>query len=82
METWEAINSVRVVRQFADRPLEPEAMERIVNAGRRTGSSKNEQRWAFIVISDRDHLRELSKVGRYAGHLADATVAVALVTPD
>ena len=26
-------------------------MERILDAGRRTGSSKNQQRWAFIVVS-------------------------------
>jgi nitroreductase len=82
METWEAINSVRVVRQFADRPLSAEHESRILNAARRTGSSKNEQTWAFIVIHDRDHLRELATVGRYADHLAGAAMAVALVTPD
>jgi nitroreductase len=82
METWKAINSVRVVREFADRPLAEEQVERIVNAGRRAGSSKNQQSWAFIVVRDRDHLRQLATVGRYAGHLAGATVAVALVTPD
>ncbi len=80
--TWEAIDSVRVVRAFTDRPLEPAALERILNAGRRAGSSKNLQRWAFIVCSDREHLRELSTVGPFAAHLAGATVAVALVTPD
>jgi nitroreductase len=82
METWHAINSVRVVRQFADRPLAEEHLDRIVNAGRRAGSSKNQQSWAFIVVRDREHLRQLATVGRYAGHLAGATVAVALVTPD
>jgi nitroreductase len=82
METWRAINSVRVVRQFADRPLAPEHLDRILNAGRRAGSSKNEQVWAFIVVRDRAHLRELAEVGRYAGHLAGAAVAIALVTPD
>ena len=82
METWKAINSIRVVRQFEDRPLAAEHLDRILNAGRRAGSSKNEQRWAFIVIRDRDRLRELGAVGRYAGHLAGAAVAVALVTPD
>jgi nitroreductase len=82
MDTWEAINSVRVVRQFDDRPLSAEHESRILNAARRTGSSKNEQTWAFIVIHDRDHLRELAAVGRYADHLADAAMAVALVTPD
>ena len=82
METWHAINSVRVIRDFADRPLSPEHEARILNAARRTGSSKNEQTWAFIVIHDRDHLRELAAVGRYADHLAGAATAVALVSPD
>lgn len=82
METWHAINSVRVIRDFADRPLSAEHETRILNAARRTGSSKNEQTWAFIVIHDRDHLRELTGVGRYADHLAGAAMAVALVSPD
>ena len=81
METWQAINTVRVVREFDPRPLEASEMDRILNAGRRTGSSKNDQVWAFLVVRDREHLKELAAVGRYAGHLAGATVAVALVTP-
>jgi nitroreductase len=80
--TWEAIDTLRTVRAFADRPLEAWALERILNAGRRAGSSKNLQRWAFIVCRDRDHLRELSTTGPWAGHLAGAAVGVALVTPD
>lgn len=81
METWTAINSIRVVRQFDERPLEPAHLDRILNAARRTASSKNRQDWAFIVVRDRGHLRELAEVGRYADHLAGATVAVALVRP-
>ena len=82
METWTAIDTIRVVREFADRPIEPEHLDRILNAGRRTGSSKNQQHWAFVVLRDRAHLGELAEVGKYAGHLARATVAIALVTPD
>jgi nitroreductase len=82
METWTAIDTIRVVRHFADTPIERAELDRILNAGRRTGSSKNEQTWAFIVLRDREHLRELATVGPYAGHLAGASVAVALVTPD
>jgi nitroreductase len=82
MSTWEAIASKRVVRDFADRPLDPDHLIRILNAGRRAASSKNLQRWDFIVCRDRAHLRELAAVGPYAGHLAGAAVAIALVTPD
>jgi nitroreductase len=79
---WRAISLKRAIRSFADRPLEPAHLERILHAGRRAGSSKNSQRWAFIVCRDRAHLRELSVVGPWAGHLAGASAAVALVTPD
>ncbi len=79
---WTAIASRRVVRAFADRPLESGHLERIVRAGRRANSSKNLQRWSFIVCLDREHLRELSTLGPWAGHLAGAAVGIALVTPD
>jgi nitroreductase len=81
MDTWQAINTVRVVREFSDEPISEHDLDRILNAGRRTGSSKNQQHWAFVVVRDREHLRELSAVGRYANHLAGATVAIALVRP-
>jgi nitroreductase len=82
VETWQAIDSIRVVREFDPRPIEQTHLDRIVHAGRRAGSSKNLQRWAFVVVRDRSHLEELSKVGPFAGHVAGASLAIALVTPD
>jgi nitroreductase len=79
---WEAVDSLRVCRDFAARPLEPWALERILDAGRRTGSSKNQQRWAFITCLERAHLARLATLGPWAGHLAGAAVAVALLSPD
>jgi nitroreductase len=81
MDTWDAINHVRVIRDFTDRPLAPEHLDRILNAARRTGSSRNQQLWAFVVVREREHLTELTGVGRYADHLAGAAAAVALVAP-
>ena len=82
ISVWDAVNHKRVVRRFADRPIESDDLVRILNAGRRAASSKNLQRWHFIVCRDRDHLRDLSQVGPWAGHIAGAAVAIALVTPD
>lgn len=81
MQTWQAINSVRVIREFDGRQIEAEHLDRILNAGRRTASSKNRQDWAFIVVRERKRLRELSKVGLYSDHLATAPAAIALVRP-
>jgi nitroreductase len=82
MDTWQAIDTTRAIRKFADRPLDPKHLARILDAGRRSGSSKNQQNWDFIVCTDRSHLTELAAVGPFAQHLAGAAVAVALVTPD
>lgn len=82
MDVLDAIHGLRVVRRFADRPIEPAHLDTILNAGRRASSSKNQQRWDFIVVTDRDRLRALGEVGAYAGHLAGAAAAIALVTPD
>jgi nitroreductase len=73
---------MRAVRSFADRPIEPAHLDRILKAGRRAASSKNSQRWAFVVSQDRGHLEELSKVGPFAGHIARAGAAVAIVIPN
>ena len=82
MDVWTAIRTKRMVREFEDRPLEPAHLERIVDAGRHAGSSKNKQRWDFIVVEDRSILRRLAEVGPWADHIAGAAAAVALITPD
>ncbi len=82
MNTWDAVRTKRAVREFSDRPIAPEDLERIVRAGTRAHSSKNQQRWAFVVIEDRATLAALSTAGPFAGHVAGAAVAIALVTPD
>jgi nitroreductase len=79
---WDAVRTRRAIRAFADRPLAPAELDRILQAGRRAGSSKNLQRWAFIVVQDRVTLAELAAVGPWAGHLAGAALGIALVTPD
>ena len=82
MDVRTAVGTKRAIRDFSDRPIDEETLTAILDAGRRAGSSKNLQRWAFIVCRDRAHLRELAAVGPWAGHLAGAVVGVALVTPD
>ena len=82
MDVRTAIATRRAIRAFADRPLDESDLATILDAGRRSGSSKNLQRWAFIVCRDRIHLAELARVGPWAGHIAGAAAAVALITPD
>jgi nitroreductase len=77
-----AVNRVRAIRHFAERPIDDGDLHAILDAGRRAGSSKNLQRWQFIVVRDRSRLAQLATVGDSAGHLAGAAAGIALVTPD
>lgn len=79
MTVSELIRTRRAVRQFTDEPLSPEAIRAILDAGRRAQSSKNTQPWHFIAIRDRATLHQLAQCGAYAGHLAGAPFAVALI---
>jgi nitroreductase len=82
MNVSEAIRTKRAVRKFQDKPLPEDVVQTILNAGRRSQSSKNEQTWHFIAIRDRSVLKALSECGTWAGHLAGAALGVAILTPD
>lgn len=80
METFQCIRTKRAVRKFTPTPIPQETLTRILEAGRWAGSAKNRQPWSFVVVRSRATLEGLSRCGPYAGHLAEASVGVALVT--
>lgn len=81
MQTWDAITSRRNVRTFTTQPVPQADLDQILEAGRRAPSSQNWQPWDFILITERQQLRELSAVFRGAQHVADAAAAIAVVAP-
>jgi nitroreductase len=82
VETWDAIRSRRDVRDFSDRPLAQDDLDRILEAGRRAPSSRNGQPWDFVVVTDREQLAGLAQVWRGARHVARSAATVALILPD
>ena len=82
MKVSEAIRTKRAIRKFQETPLPDDVVKAILNAGRRSQSSKNEQGWQFVAIRDRAILKELSECGQWAGHLAGAALGVAILTPE
>jgi nitroreductase len=82
MNVSEAIRTKRAVRRFREDALPEDVVKAILNAGRRSQSSKNEQGWQFIAIRDKSILKALSECGTWAGHLAGAALGVAILTPE
>src|ERR1700735_2053404 len=81
MQTWDAITSRRNVRSFADRPVPAEHLDQILEAGRRSPSSQNWQPWDFILVTDREQLRELARVWTGAGHVAGSAATIVVIGP-
>ena len=82
MNVSDAIRTKRAIRKFQDKPLPDDVIRALLNAGRRSQSSKNEQAWQFIAIRDKGILKALSECGTWAGHLAGAALGVAILTAD
>jgi nitroreductase len=81
VNVFEAISTRRDVREYRDDPIKPDDLDAILEAGRRSPSSSNEQRWDFVVVTDRSELRDLSTVWQGAKHVASSAATIALVAP-
>lgn len=73
------ILGLRVVRRFRPDPIPPAEMEAVLEAGRWTGSSKNRQAWAFVVVDDRAGLEHLAEAGDFTGPVRASAATVCLV---
>jgi nitroreductase len=67
------------VRRFSAEPIADDVLQDILEAARWTGSSKNTQPWHLIVVREKRTLETLGACGPFAGHLAGARAAIALV---
>jgi nitroreductase len=76
MEVFEAVRTALAVRAYQERPVPPEVIRRIVEAGRLTGSSMNGQPWHFIVVENRRTLEQLGGLARTGPYTAQAPLAI------
>ena len=78
MDPYLAIASKRDERVYADTPIPVEVRQRILDAGRLSGSSKNRQRWEFVVVSG-DKQADLAEAVYAPENVASAALVVAIV---
>jgi nitroreductase len=76
MEVFEAVRTILAVREYQDKPVAPETVRRIVEAGRLSGSSMNRQPWHFIVVQNRDTLQQLGALATTGPYIAQAALAI------
>ena len=79
MDAFLAVASRREVRRYADRPIPPEVEQRILEAGRVSGSSQNRQPWRFVVVASPE-ARERTAEAVWAGdNVRGAALVIAVI---
>jgi nitroreductase len=81
MDAIEAITTRKALRTFSPDPVEAEKLQRIIDAGRHAMSARNLQPWQFVVINDRNRIREIGELCA-TGRFVSAAPAAIVVLKD
>jgi nitroreductase len=75
MDVFEAIEKRKSTRSYQPTPVPKETVTKLLEAARIAPSAGNVQPWHFIVVTDADQRRALSK-GTFAKFLAEAPLVI------
>lgn len=75
MSIVDAILSRRSIRNFEKKEIPRNVLDQILEAGRLAPSAANKQPWHFIVVTDEEIKRELSK-GLFSRFIKDAPLTI------
>ncbi|HZX14770.1 MAG TPA: nitroreductase family protein [Thermodesulfobacteriota bacterium] len=80
MDTFECIRKRRDIRSYLKKDVQDDVIRKITEAGRLAPSAMNLQPWHFIVIKNKDMLKELGKFCISGRFIVDASFAVVVIT--
>jgi nitroreductase len=75
----EGMRSVRQVRQYTDEKVPEDVVKQILQVAQWTGSARNFQPWHFVVVTDKEQLRKISRLRDLINWLAGAPLGIAIV---
>lgn len=79
-DVWAALTSQRACRHFTADPVPSTLIDEVLNIARWTGSARNRQPWRFAVVTSSPVRQQLSRLGRYAQHVAHAPAVIAVAS--
>ncbi len=73
---FEAILARRSIREYQDKPVERELLEKMLQAAMAAPSAKNGRPWEFVVVTAREKMDAFRACMRYGKHNAPAAICV------
>lgn len=82
MDALEVLKKRRSIREYSDKEIPKEILEKIVEAARFAPTARNVQPWEFIVITQAATLKKFSELAENARFLAQAKACIAVFCAD
>lgn len=82
METLDAISQRASVREYLDKPVPKEMLEKLVDAGRRAPTARAVEPWEFIVVTQREVLDKLAGMISTGLFLKQSTACILIFCQD
>lgn len=78
-DNYDFVMGLRALRDYESDPLSNEDLGAILEAGRWTGSSKNQQAWSFVAVTDPEQIQALAGHGDFTQPVRDSVATIVLV---
>ena len=79
MDALTCIFTRRSVRKYTSQPISDETIKILLQAAMSAPTARDERSWEFIVVRDKDVLRQVPSFHPFAKHIPDAPVAIVIV---
>ncbi len=82
MDFFDVVKNRKSVREYSDKEVGKELIEKIADAGRLAATARNEQPWEFIAISDKEMLKRICGMCPNGPFIKDASYLIAVFSKD
>jgi nitroreductase len=82
MDAIEAIKIRRSIREYQDKPIPKDLLEKIVDAARFAATARNVQPWEFVIITNPGTLKKIAELAENGRFLASAKACIATFSSD
>ncbi|PIQ88224.1 MAG: nitroreductase family protein [Candidatus Omnitrophica bacterium CG11_big_fil_rev_8_21_14_0_20_42_13] len=82
MDFFEAIKKRCSVREYSEKPVKKEDIEKIVGCARLAPTARGEQPWEFVVVTDKKELAEIADMTDHGKFLKGASAGIIVLCKD
>jgi len=82
MQFSEAVRARASVREYSQKPVSKELLEKLVDAGRMAPTARGVEPWSFIVIQDKKTLEKIAEISPNGAFIRYAQAAIVVVSED